>query len=291
MAKLTGINTKLRGSIGQYTFARLNGQTIAKEKVDKKDVPTRTYAQMRRRVVWANLVNLYRAFEGTLHPSFEGKSRLVSDYNMFMQSNIGNNGVALPKTVAVQGGCLVAGYQITRGQLPGITVEYGNNDIPESGLAVGTLVLGSSTTLKAFSDAIIQNNTGWRNGDQLSVYVARQLMDATTQVPRVGIDAVEVTLDTSADTTMLGDVVDVAFFSVVDGCLALSGAVNGGVAFVHSRKVNGKTQVSTQFFVVNNSYLAPYQTASAYETAILSYGGVNKEDFLTPDTPDADFNI
>ena len=36
MAILTGINTRLRGSIGNYTFQRLNGQTIAKEKVEKK---------------------------------------------------------------------------------------------------------------------------------------------------------------------------------------------------------------------------------------------------------------
>ena len=50
------------------------------------------------------------------------------------------------------------------------------------------------------------------------------------------------------------------------------GPVNGGVAMVHSRKLKGQTVVSTQSFVVNNSYLASYQTAAAFNSAVKSYG-------------------
>lgn len=282
MAILTGINTKLRGSVGQYTFQRLNGQTIAKEKVEKKAVPTRTLPQMVRRVRWANLVNLYRAFEGTLHPSFEGKDPKVSDYNMFMQSNIGRSEVALTKTDAVQGGCVVDAYQITRGQLSSIVVEYDASNIPTSDIALGSLTIGNSTTLKAFSDAVIANNTSWRNGDQLSIYIATQNEDELTSTPRVVIDALEITLDTSASTTLLEDVCDISLLAVTNGKLSLSSPVDGGVACVHSRKVNGKTIVSTQFFVVENSLLARYKTNAAFDSAIESYGGVNKDDFLTP---------
>lgn len=276
----------MRGKVGNWVYARLNGQTIAKEKADKKATPTRTRAQMLTRMQWANLVNLYGAFKGTLHPSFENKPMTRSDYNMFISANVNANPVYLTQNQARQGGCLVAAYQITRGKLPSISVEFGNNNIPESSIAVGSLTIGNSTTLKAFSDAIIQNNTGWLSGDQLSVFVAHQMMDANTGVPRVEINAVEITLDSAADTTMLSDLVETSFFSVVDGCLALSGPVNGGVAFVHSRYVNGKTSVSTQFFVVNNSYLAQYQTSAAWNNAVLSYGGINKDDFLTPNLDD-----
>ena len=73
MAILSGINTRLRGSVGDWTFSRLNGQTVAKQKVEAKENPKRTFAQMVRRVQWANLVALYQAFEGNLHPSFENK--------------------------------------------------------------------------------------------------------------------------------------------------------------------------------------------------------------------------
>lgn len=286
MAILTGINSKMRGKVGNWVYARLNGQTIAKEKADKKATPVRTRAQMLTRMQWANLVNLYGAFKGTLHPSFENKPMTRSDYNMFISANVNANPVYLTQNQARQGGCLVAAYQITRGKLPSISVEFGNNNIPESSIAVGSLTIGNSTTLKAFSDAIIQNNSGWLSGDQLSVYVAHQLMDANTGVPRVEINAIEVTLDSAADTTMLSDLVETSFFAVVDGTLALSGPVNGGVAFVHSRYVNGKTSVSTQFFVVNNTYLAQYQTSAAWNNAVLSYGGINKDDFLTPNIDD-----
>ena len=286
MAILTGINSKMRGKVGNWVYARLNGQTVAKEKADKKATPVRTRAQMLTRMQWANLVNLYGSFKGTLHPSFENKPMTKSDYNMFISANVNANPVYLTKEQARQGGCLVAAYQITRGKMPSITVEFGNNNVPESSIAVGTLTIGNSTTLKAFSDAIIQNNSGWLSGDQLSVYVAYQMIDANTNVPRVEINAIEVTLDSAADTTMLSDILETSFFSVVDGTLALSGPVNGGVAFVHSRYVNGKTSVSTQFFVVNNTYLAQYQTNSAYENAVLSYGGINKDDFLTPNLDD-----
>lgn len=282
MAILTGINTKLRGSIGKYTFSRLNGQTVAKEKVDKKEIPVRTMTQMLRRVRWANIVNMYRAFEGTLHPSFESKDPRVSDYNMFMQANIGSSNVALPKDVAVQGGCVVAPYQITRGQLPGILVSIDSSHQVVTDISVGGLTIGASTTLKAFSDAIIQNNDTWHDGDQISLYVATQEVDSTTGIPRVNMKAIEVTLDTSDEDTLLEDLTGQNCYDVQDGMLKYKVAVIGGIACVHSRKVNGKTLVSTQRFVVDNPSLAPYTSQAAFDTAIESYGGVNKEQFLTP---------
>jgi hypothetical protein len=282
MAILNGINTKLRGSIGQYTFQRLNGQTVAKEKVEKKAIPVRTLTQMLRRVRWANLVNMYRAFEGTLHPSFESKDPRVSDYNMFMQANIGSSNVALSKNEAVQGACVVGPYQITRGQLPGILVGIDSSHMAVTDISVGGLSIGASTTLKAFSDAIIQNNDTWHDGDQISLYVATQEVDSTTGIPRVNMKAIEVTLDTSDEDTLLEDITGQNVYDVQDGMLKYKGVVIGGLACVHSRKVNGKTIVSTQRFVVDNPSLAPYTSQAAFDTAIESYGGVNKEQFLTP---------
>ena len=282
MAILNGINTKLRGSIGQYTFQRLNGQTVAKEKVEKKAIPVRTLTQMMRRVRWANLVNMYRAFEGTLHPSFESKDPRVSDYNMFMQANIGSSNVALSKNEAVQGACVVAPYQITRGQLPGIMVSIDSSHMAVTDISVASLSIGASTTLKAFSDAIIQNNPTWRDGDQLSLYVATQTVDGVSGMPRVEMQAIEVTLDTSDEDTLLVDITGQNVYDVQDGMLKYKGVVMGGVACVHSRKVNGKTIVSTQRLIVDNPTLAQYTTQAAFDTAIQSYGGVNKEQFLTP---------
>ena len=276
----------MRGSIGNYTFTRVKGQTVVRQKVDKKSVPVRTRSQMLTRMQFANLIHLYQSFKGNLHPSFEGKSARMSDYNEFVRTNLNANQVYLTKEQTVQGGCVVAGYQVTRGSLPSVGVEFGSNNVPGSDIALGTLNLGNSTTLKAFSEAVVQNNAGWHQGDQLSVFIARQLMDATTGVPRVEIVSVEVTLDVNADTTLLGDVMDMSLFAVADGCLSLSGPLSGGVAFVHSRKTQSGTKVSTQFFVVNNSILAQYQSAVAFEAAVRSYGGLTQDEFITPNVDD-----
>ena len=52
---------------------------------------------------------------------------------------------------------------------------------------------------------------------------------------------------------------------------------------MHSVKERGKTKVSTQFLIDNNSLLADYTTEEAYQAAAQSYGGSN-EAFLTPDS-------
>ena len=193
MAILTGINTRLRGSAGEWTFTRLGGRTVAKQKVERKEIPSRTFAQMRHRVRWANLVNLFRAFTGTLHPSFESRPQGVSDFNMFISSNIGGSPVYLTSQEATQGGAVVAPYQITRGSLPSVeVVANGPNGEVGTDISLGSLTIGESTTLKQFSDAVVNNNANYQNGDQISCFVAKQSTNSVTGVPYVEIDAYEV---------------------------------------------------------------------------------------------------
>ena len=287
MAILSGINTRLRGSAGDWTFSRLNGQTVAKQKVEAKENPKRTFAQMIRRVQWANLVALYQAFEGNLHPSFENRDARVSDYNEFMSANLGAAPVYLTKDQARQGGCVVAAYQVTRGSLPSIIMTEDASHVVSTDIALGSLTIGASTDIKAFSDAVVQNNPNYRYGDQITCFIANQTMDAATGVPRVTIEALEITLDGVDDETMLYDVVNARGFTTVGGKLGASAAVTGAIAWIHSRRSSSGTKVSTQRFMVNNSILSGFQTEDARDKAILSYGGTLSEEFLTPNTPAA----
>ncbi len=287
MAILSGINTRLRGSAGDWTFSRLNGQTVAKQKVETKENPTRTFAQMIRRVQWANLVALYQAFEGNLHPSFENKDARVSDYNEFMSANIGAAPVYLTKDQARQGGCVVAAYQVTRGSLPSIVMTENDTHVVSTDIALGGLSIDIDTTIKDFSDAVVHNNPNYRYGDQISCFIATQTMDAATNVPRVTIEALEITLDGVDDETTLYDVVNARGFSTVSNKLGASAAVTGAIAWIHSRRASSGTKVSTQRFMVNNTILSGFQTEDARDKAILSYGGTLSEQFLTPNTPAA----
>ena len=290
MAIFSGIISRLRGSVENLTFVRVGGKTVVRKKVERKATPSRSRRQMKHRVVFCNLVNVYRAFTGKLHPSFENKAEGRSDYNEFMSANLGSNGVALKASDARQGGCVVAGYQVTRGSLPSVVVSFGEGQVPVTDIDLGGMTIGASTTLATFSQAVVENNDGWMQGDQLTVFVAHQLLDSITGVPRVTIVGKELTLDVADDSTLLGDVLDANFLAAVDGKLAMGGPVNGAVAVVHSRLTKSGTRVSTQFFVVNNPMLSQYQTDEAFEAAMASYGLAGGDDFLTPnvDEPSAE---
>ncbi len=286
MAILTGINTRLRGSAGEWTFTRLGGRTVAKQKVERKEIPSRTFAQMRHRVRWANLVNLFRAFTGTLHPSFESRPQGVSDFNMFISSNIGGSPVYLTSQEATQGGAVVAPYQITRGSLPSVeVVANGPNGEVGTDISLGSLTIGESTTLKQFSDAVVNNNANYQNGDQISCFVAKQSTNSVTGVPYVEIDAYEVTLDQTDNETLLSefDPDGVVFTTMASSDkLGMSQTVNGGVAYVHSRKTPSGTKVSTQELLVSNTLLPNYQSDAKMLEAVKSYGGTTTDAFLTP---------
>ena len=284
MAILSGINTKLRGSAGSWTFYRLGGQTVAKEKVAAKSAAKRTYAQMVRRTQWANIINFWRTFNGDLHPSFQNRPSGRSDFNEFVSANIGVVPVFLTRDQARQGGAVVAGYQVTRGSLPSIATTNNGTTGFTTDVALGSLTIGATTTVKDLSQALINNNRlRFANGDQISFFRCLQSLNATTQVPYVTTETYEITLDTSDDENLVQDLMPAEALTVVDGHLAYTGSVNGGICYVHSRKEKGKTIVSTQRMIITNSQVGTFSSASARDNAILSYGGTVSEEFLTPD--------
>ena len=106
MAKLGGFIKKLTSFIGNITFKQMGDQTMVCEKTAQKASPKHSRAQMLRRALWTNLANLYRAFNGKLHPSFEKRAASASDYNECMGANFGSVPVYMTKSDARQGGAL-----------------------------------------------------------------------------------------------------------------------------------------------------------------------------------------
>lgn len=277
---------KAKGSAQNLTYTTLGGETIVKGKVAFPKNP-KTVAQMFRRVKWANIVNMWQAFTNRDKPSFQTKAARVSDFNMFVGKNIGGVPVYLPKSVAAQGGCVVAAYQITEGSLNSIQVSAGTGGVPITDIALGALVIDPDTTLGDFSKAIILNNNGWQDGDQLTFFRFDQDQNSVTGVPYVNVYSAKVELNSADDVTLLSDLVEAYGFSSVDGKVGNDATVNGGCVWVHSRKTAEGTEVSTQTIYVTNAMLADYQTTTARIEAILSYGGKTDRAYLTPEVPAA----
>ena len=75
-----------------------------------------------------------------------------------------------------------------------------------------------------------------------------------------------------------------AGFSAVGGKLAceLGDGFQGAYAWVHLRKQQGTTRVSTQMLIAKNDLLDSYTSEEAYKRAVATYGGEDNN-FLTPD--------
>lgn len=283
MAKLNrGFNqVALNGSVGAVTYVYRKGTTIAKQKVPPKVKAKQTPKLMATRMRWANLVRIWQALNSVgWHPSFKSVEGLQSDYNAFVKRNFSRSPVYLTKDVVMQGGGVVGAAQITEGELPtvgGSIVE----GVFTSTISMGAMTIGASTTLRTFSQTIIENNEDWMNGDQLTIVILRQ--GGTSAAPFIVPEIHELTIDDQDDSTLLGDLVGANTLTVTGGKLVLGGTVVGGACFVHSREVSSGTIVSTEVLALSNSaVLNVYQGMTAFQNAVNSYGGFATSQYLTP---------
>ena len=285
MAKIYGVNTRISGKVGQMLYRQTKTGTVVSELPVKPATPLRTARQMSIRAQWANLGAIYRQFDAMLRRGFEDLPVGMNAYNAFIQANLGVVKVYITKLMRLNGGAILAPYQITRGSLPSISMAKNASNILVSSVRLGTLSITATTTVAQFSQAVIDNNTSFLEGDQLTFFHGRQSVDSVTRTPRATITGYKVVLNT-ADDTPLWNVVDRIGFSVADNCLATSEQItNGAAVWVHSRETADNTlKVSTQFFFVENSALATYQSNSAILASVNSYGGINSAAvYLQPD--------
>lgn len=276
----------LRGSVGAVTYRRVGGETIASQKVPPKQTFKPTWSLMYRRMLWPNLVTLFRLINVVgWHPSFMGKAPRVSDFNAFMARNVSNPAtrVFLEKGYQQSGSAVAVPVVVSEGNLPPVSLTIGENNVFVSNIAVGGLVIGASTTVGSFSDAIVSGNPDWKNKDQLSVLILRQSVDSVSGMPMVKAEHAKVVLDVDDEVNLLSDTGLNQMLQVADGYLVFAGVVVGGAAIIHSRDVvGGETMVSTQSLTMNSTILPVYQTLQAFENAAESYGGVRSAQYLTP---------
>lgn len=284
MGKITSL-IEFNGTVGNLVGYRgRDGRNVVRFKVHNPRNP-QTTLQMRRRVSWANLVNLWAAITPYMHPSFNHKPTGQTDFNAFMSENVGISPVFLTKKQAHQQECVVSPIMVTDGELPTIGTSLVSGGKLQSTIVLGDLVIGAETTIAAFSTAILAENPDFAEGDQITGLLVKQISVGTEGLPKVEVIAQRVVLDTT-DTRVLADVLAAesgsadAMFSAVEGYLASKASVNGGACWIHSRMVGGETIVSTQNLSVNNNILASYSSAAAQVAAMKSYG-VN-EKYLTP---------
>ena len=282
MAKVNGVATQLSGKVGQLIYRQTKYGTVVYEAPSKASVPQRTEAQMQVRTQWGNMAAIYRQFNQTLKKGFEGLNGKMNDYNAFIQANTNVVKVYVPKSVRLNGGSVLAPYQITRGTLPSVAMVKNSGGVLVSDIALGTLVIDEETTVADFANAVMAFNVGFEAGDQVTFFYGQQTIDAVTGIPRARIYGFKVMLNPGDSSLLLEVVSELGFTSVAAAggsgyVLGMSVAIADGAAvWVHSRE-DGTSglKVSTQFLYVDSSVLAAYQSSQAMAASANSYGGIN----------------
>ena len=239
-------------SIGDVTFARRNGQQIARVRVRKIKNP-KSYGQAEQRMISAEVVKFYSPLSGVLETSFEGLSKSES-YAKFLSINM--NLARANGWAAKKGDVLPYPFQLSAGSLPSPEVDFGTliTDAPAEGVTPATL--GEISTL------IISKYDGLQNGDQVTCIAWKK--DANNNVWRPKFTRFY--LDTES-TDALPEGIS---WARMETGIIFDGAEEHA-AFIFSRWNGEKWARSTSFVFCNPDVIESWVTPEEYAAAVASY--------------------
>lgn len=286
MAKVQNFYAKNQiGKLGGAVYYVVNGETRSRELAASVTNP-RTTAQMLQRVRWANLVNFYRANRSWMKYAFETKKSNQSEYNKFMSLNVSSSPIYLTKQQASGGACVAYPYIITQGSLPSVEHTVSGNYINTNLYLPASAALSDTTSVAQLSQWLVEQNPALQYGDQLSLIRVYQQSNANSGLPYIIVRKYEMVLSSTnfsswanylpSDLITTGSTGDVYFLRI-----GTTGRV-GGISFVISRTIGGKTYVSTQSLVVvgNSTLINTFSSQNQLQAAINSYGE-SEEAFLS----------
>lgn len=265
---------KIRGRVGAFSYYTESGRQIvrqAQNTTNYGETARRTESQQMRRAKWGNLVNFYKISKDWMPHAYETKKSNQSDYNKFMSLNTSIVQSYLQKGMIAIGGCVVEPYIISEGSLRTINVLPMGN-VWRSDIAIGTLNITPTTSVAAFSEAVLANNPQVREGYQLS-FISYQQELLPNRLPQVICSAYEVTID-KQNFSFLTDYLPEFCSQSVSGYVGTNDNISKGCfAYIWSYSSGGRTLVSTQTLVNNNDeIIAMFTTFEAYNASIQSYG-------------------
>lgn len=286
MAKArVSINPMYKGGAGGYTFYVRGGEQVVRQRKNNSnygETASRTRAQMIRRIMWGNLVNIYKSIKSWQQKAYDTKAIGQTDYNIFMKLNIPMASVGVTKAACEQGFAVFENYQVSKGSLPPII--YDKNDQLHHIVTniIYTQAITAATTVGEFSAEIIAKNPQFQAGDNIAVIFCRNHQWIGAEWPYAYSIYTEVTLNVS-DTSLLSDIaelgerltqgandtLDVNYTAPSPG----GDPVVEGVAIIHTRKVSGQLFVSSQNIVMEtDQFIQRYSGDEWYNHCIESYG-------------------
>ena len=279
------INPMYTGGAGGYSFYVRGGEQVVRQRKNNSNYgesASRSYAQMIRRIMWGNLVNVYKKMKDWQKKAYDDKLQGQTDYNIFMKLNINNVHVGVTKQACEQGFGVWEPYQISNGSMPPVGYSVNTSDSQyETDIVVKEAII-ATTTIGALSADILANNPQFQDGDNIAFIFFSQQKFLGVDWPYPYCKYTEITLNT-ADTRLVADIPELGerlSESLNDTLIVSYTTPSGdvpsrevGFAAIHTRKTNGVLSVSTQNIVLNTQeYVMQYSGNEWYDHCIESYG-------------------
>lgn len=280
MAKGNMLLGYARGSVGDVTFAVINGQQIQRPRVRKPANP-KTSKQSYQRARFAAAVKFYtRGNQAFYQYAFENKRRTESDYNAFMRENIRRAPAISREALANYDYPVFAPFVMSKGSLPSLDTALSEGKLQVSlGVdAPATL----PTTVGALSTALVASDA-YTAGDILTLVVINSSFDgaypsavgAGSGKPEWSIR--QIILDSTSEVT-LASALGMQAISL-SGALVLTDAAGsnllsgtyGAFTMVHSRNTDSGLKASTQELVLTDATVTAYDASFAvgYKEAVI----------------------
>lgn len=292
MAKGNIILGYLRGSIGDITFFRANGQQLSRAR-NRAPANPRTAAQMDQRAKMACAVKFFSQVGANFFKyAFEGKKETESYFNAFVKNNIYLGGYIGKQASRVIDFPALGAWQISAGTLPEITAPF-PQDFHGVAFDVGTTSGTPITTISGLSSALINSdNSRWKEGDILTClcYCATNFANLPTVLTDQGNRAYtalwQIRLSTSKTDTLptLGfPLLGVTFNSFLDEDGLIFEGPSGSeynknlycFGLVHSRLTSNGLKVSSSTMVAPQSpellWLVSSSSGSYYNSVIADW--------------------
>ena len=286
MAKArVSINPMYKGGAGGYSFYVRGGEQVVRQRKNNSNYgesASRTRAQMIRRIMWGNLVNVYKAIRAWQPKAYDTKAIGQTDYNLFMKLNIPMASVGVTKAACEQGFGVFENYQVSKGSLPPVnyTLDAQSTDIITN--IVYTQAITAATTVGEFSAEVIAKNPQFQAGDNIAFIFFRNHQYIGAEWPYAYSVYTEVTLN-PADTSVLMDIPEIGqrLIEGADDVLHIDYTAPSpggepeveGIAIIHTRKVSGQLFVSSQSILMeSDQFIQRYSGEDWYNTCIDSYG-------------------
>lgn len=280
MSKGNFLTNTVSGKMGAMVFFRRKGEQIERSYV--KPTNARTRSQYVQRSQLGGLVAFYRTCRTLLNHSFQARPEQQSSYNAFVSANLNKVKVYLPKEISKDQGCVVAPFKVSSGSLQAIEV-VGSGDDAITNIAMGQLVVEPTTTIAAFSKALVDNNAALEYGMQLTYVSVVQTSNALNGYPFAQCNLYEITLSEN-NMEVLSDYMPEQATVNKSGFLAHGAHVaNGGYCWIISKKdASGKLLVSPQSLILNDTTLySEYTGETAANTAARTWLA-NPDYYLDP---------